>query len=208
MNYLNFDDGVKLVWAARESITEYLNRSDFDRNEIESKLKGSGFDKRYGIFVTLYNYKNSNLRGCVGFPRAVGKLRDSVIDAALSAAFEDYRFGSLGKGELGNVVLEVSVLSPMERIEGNPDYLMENVNIGEDGLLIEYQGYSGLLLPIVAVEEKFDSKTFLEEVCMKAGLKGNEWKDGSAKLYKFQTQIFKEKSPAGEVYEVDLSNLD
>ncbi len=207
MNYLNLAEGKKLVWAARESIEEYLNNKYINRHAIESELDSDRLNEKEGIFVTLYNYNNSSLRGCVGFPRAVGKLKESIIDAALSAAFEDYRFGPLRKGELNNIILEASVLSPMERIAGDQNYLIKSIDIGKDGLLIEYQGYTGLLLPIVAVEEKFDSERFLEEVCIKAGLEGDEWKESSAKLYKFQTQVFKEKSPGGEIYEVDLLNM-
>ncbi len=62
--------------------------------------------------------------------------------------------------------------------------------MGEDGLVIEAEGRSGLLLPQVAPEQGWDRERFLEGVCMKAGLPPDAYKWEDAKLQKFQAHIF------------------
>jgi hypothetical protein len=70
--------------------------------------------------------------------------------------------------------------------------------------MIEYSGYSGLLLPQVPVEQKWNSESFLHNLCLKAGISPKSWKNKSCKIYKFQAQIFSEKTPNGEIIESDL----
>ena len=79
--------------------------------------------------------------------------------------------------------------------------ILEEINIGKDGLICQYNKSSGLLLPQVATENKMNAKEFLDCVCNKAGLPQNTWKKPECKIYKFQAQIFLEKSPNGEVKE-------
>ncbi len=204
MKVLNLDEGKLLVSAARESIKEYQKNKNFDKTLIISKLKSPELNSKFGIFVTLYSHKDNELKGCVGFPRPIEKLKDSIVDAALSAAFEDYRFSNIKRDELDHIVIEVSILSEMKQLKGNPNSFPDQIKIGEDGLLIEYGVYNGLLLPIVAVEQKFNSEEFLKETCLKAGVCEDCWNKPEAKVYKFQTQIFKEESPNGEVKEINL----
>jgi len=67
-------------------------------------------------------------------------------------------------------------------------------------LLVKGEVNSGLLLPIVAVEQNWDSLVFLEQTCMKAGLAANSWKEvDKCKVYKFQTEVFSEEAPKGKI---------
>ena len=59
-----------------------------------------------------------------------------------------------------------------------------------------------MLLPIVAVQQKWQKRRFLEETCRKAGINSDYWTQPNVKLYKFETQIFEEESPAGRVIEI------
>jgi len=77
---------------------------------------------------------------------------------------------------------------------------LKKIKIGKDGLIIEYGVlYKGLLLPQVPVQYDWDVKTYLEHLCMKAGLFVDTWLNQKVKIYKFQAQIFMEKKPNGEV---------
>lgn len=88
--------------------------------------------------------------------------------------------------ELERVYLEISVLSPFQRLTDPMQ-----VEVGTHGLLILKGDRQGLLLPQVAVEEGWDREAFLEGVCGKAGLPASCWREGAA-LYTFTVVAFGE----------------
>ena len=196
---MNLKEGEKLVKIARQELESYF------KNEEVKKWDVSGFKKKLGVFVSLHTYPENNLRGCIGFPVAQMPLWQSVREAAKAAAFEDPRFLPLSKEELKEIIIEISVLTKPELIkEKNPEDIANSIKIGKDGLIIEYSGYSGLLLPQVPVEQKWNSESFLHNLCLKAGISPKSWKNKSCKIYKFQAQIFLEKTPNGEITETQL----
>ena len=176
------EQGKKLLRLARKSIEE-----EFNRNKIE-KIELDEFKEKSGIFVTINKIKNKKkeLRGCVGFPYAIFSLGEAVIKAAKSAAFSDPRFLPLKEEELKEIKIEISVLTHPEICEKN------DVKIGKDGLICDYLGHSGLLLPQVAVERKMTRDEFIKSLCQKAGLDKDSYKKQGFKLFKFQCQIFSE----------------
>lgn len=165
------------------------------RDSIKSRLGGpqpkiKGFEHKRGVFVTLKI--NDELRGCIGFPQPSFPLGQSVAEASQQSAFNDPRFPALEKEDLEKVKIEISVLTKPEEITGEKQNLPKKIEIGKDGLIIEKNGYSGLLLPQVPVEWKWTSERFLEQLCIKAGLPMDAWKDKDAKVYKFQADVFSE----------------
>ena len=114
-----------------------------------------------------------------------GPLHRTVEDMAVQAAFADPRFCPLNPNELDDLDIEISVLTPLERIR-DPS----QVEVGKHGLLIRKKFHSGLLLPQVATEHGWDRVQFLEWTCRKASLPPNAWKDADAKLYVFSADIF------------------
>lgn len=167
-------------------------------NEIPSKKE---FLEKRGIFVTLKTFPKNELRGCIGYPYPTMPLWNAVIKAAESAAFEDNRFEAVTFEELEKTAIEISVLTIPIEIDCSKGELPAKIEIGKDGLIIQSQYGSGLLLPQVAIEEKWNSKTFLEHLCHKAGLPPEFWKQKEAKIFKFQAQIFKETKPSGKIEE-------
>ena len=148
MNFQNISDsdGKILVKMARTVVTKYLtnNTKIFDHDFKEK------FSFNAGVFVTIND--KSGLRGCIGFPFAIKKLSDALTDAAISASTEDPRFPSITQNELNNLVFEVTVLSDAEEIStSSPEEIIQEVKIGRDGLIIEKDSQSGLLLPQVPV---------------------------------------------------------
>lgn len=185
---LDSKQGNYLIEIARKSIL-----SAFDSKEIRDydlKLDKELKEKR-GVFVTLN--LNNELRGCIGFPNPIMPLYKAVMEAARAAAFEDPRFTPLTKEESKELKIEISVLTKPEEIkESKPEHISKDVNVGKDGLIIEYSGFTGLLLPQVAKEYKWNAEKFLEQTCIKAGISPKSWKNKSCKIYKFQAQIFTE----------------
>jgi len=205
MHVYDEKQGHALVKAARNSIEFYIMNPNFKKETIQETLEE--FEKPHGVFVTLEHYPTRELRGCVGFPRALGPLKESVIDAAIAAAFEDLRFVSVSKPELGDLLVEVSVLSELTQIVGSAKKRLDSIEVGRDGLMVQYGMYSGLLLPIVAVEQKWTKKKFLEETCIKAGLHADYWSQPNVKIYKFETQVFREEEPGGKIKEVEFNTI-
>ena len=71
---------------------------------------------------------------------------------------------------------------------------IKKINIGKDGLMCEYEGMGGLLLPQVASENKWDGEEFLRQLCYKAGLNPDAWRQDGFKLWKFTAKIIKEEN--------------
>ena len=193
---LSLAQGKKLVKLARKSIESF-----FEGKKLEYEKEKKEFDKPKGVFVTILEWPSKRLRGCIGFPKPIKPLADAVVEASKAAAFADPRFIPLKKEELSSVIFEVSVLTEPKLIEAKPQELLKEIEIGKDGLIVELAGFSGLLLPQVAVEYGLNSLEFLRATCIKAGLPAEAWINPKCKVYKFQAQVFSETKPKGNVIE-------
>ena len=195
---LSLEEGKFLVELARKAVEEHLKnrKSIIVPEDASEKLL-----QRCGVFVTINSLKRGEkrLRGCIGYPYPATPLAQAVIESAVSSATQDPRFHPLSADELGDVVFEVSVLTPPQIIEAekSSEYPAK-IKVGEDGLIVERGMFKGLLLPQVPVEWKWNEEEFLCQCCIKAGLPPDCWLMASAKIYKFQAIIFEEKKPRGE----------
>ena len=196
MNFQNIseNDGKILVKMARTVVTKYLTNNT---KALDHDFKEK-FSFNAGVFVTIND--KSGLRGCIGYPLAVKKLSDALTDAAISASTDDPRFPSIRQNELNDLVFEVTILSETEEISASlSDEIIQEIKIGRDGLIIEKNFQSGLLLPQVPVEYNWSVVDFLNHTCHKAGLPNGSWKDKDTKISKFQGIIFREILPNGEI---------
>lgn len=149
----------------------------------EVKIDSENLKSKRGAFVTLK--KQGHLRGCIGYIKAYKPLWETVQEMAIAAAFHDPRFPSLKPDEVKQLTFEISVLSPFKRIKD-----INEIEVGKHGLYM-VRGYrSGLLLPQVATEYKWDRETFLQETCYKAGLPLDSWKDKETEIYIFSADYF------------------
>jgi len=170
---------------ARQAIIDEFNDADTDTNALGIH------DLKRGVFVTLH--KNNELRGCIGYPLAVMKLGQGLVQAARSAAFKDPRFPPVKKEELPFIKMEVSLLTVPELIKvKKPAEYAEKIEVGRHGLMIEKGMNSGLLLPQVATENNLNSEEFLMMLCQKAGIPSNSWKAEDAKIYSFEADVVSE----------------
>lgn len=192
---ISLSQAKKLIKLARESISCAFSDGEI---KVEEKVKKE-FSDILGVFVTLN--KDGQLRGCIGFPESVYPLYEGVIKAARSAAFSDPRFMPLEKGELKDITVEISVLTRPTRIDvKEASEYVKKVKVGRDGLIVRSSYGNGLLLPQVATEYKWDSKTFLEQTCVKAGLEPDRWQNlDEVSIFRFQSQVFSEIRPNDEV---------
>lgn len=166
---------------ARNAITEFV--ADGKIIPTPEKYPQELHDKK-GVFVSLHT--GSILRGCVGF-LARRSILENLRDAAVEVC-KDSRFFPVCENELKCLTMEVSLLSNAKIINaGSSEDLLEKINAGRDGLIIEKDGRSGLFLPQVWKDIP-DKKDFLCHLCGKASLPEDAWTNG-AKICKFGAEV-------------------
>lgn len=180
------------------SISEKKYLLDLARKSIEYRLEhgtsykpekpdGEILNQELAVFVTLNKF--DNLRGCIGQLIAGEPLYLAVSHMAESSAFNDHRFNRVSEKELDDVKIEISVLSPQQKIEN-----IDEIRMGIDGVWIKKGFQSGVFLPQVAMETGWDKKTFLENLCShKAGLAKDAYLDKDTEIYIFQVEKFREE---------------
>lgn len=197
---LTITEGETAVRLARTAIKECLKNG----RKIQPEKLPDVFKEKRGVFVTLNTKKErKELRGCIGRPYPILPLGEAIILSAINAAREDPRFYPVEPGEVGDLFIEVTILTVPKRIKAKPREIPENIVIGRDGLIVSTNLSSGLLLPQVAVEHGFDSTEFLCQTCIKAGLMPDAWLEG-VEVYSFEGQIFEEIEPGGKIKEKDI----
>lgn len=149
----------------------------------EISVASKKLNEKRGAFVTLH--KKGTLRGCIGYIRPQKPLHQTIREMADAAAFQDSRFKPVTRGELDDLEIEISVLTPLSRIAR-----VDEIEVGKHGIYIIRDVHSGILLPQVATENRWDRKTFLEHTCTKAGLSKDAWKDKATEIYIFSADIF------------------
>ena len=145
-----------------------------------------GLNLRRGAFVTLT--QRGQLRGCIGQFTSREPLYKVVSEMAVEASSHDYRFAPVTPGDLKEVKVEISVLSDPARIDD-----WRKHRLGTDGVIVRRGFASGVFLPQVATETKWDLETFLGELCsQKAGLPWDSYKEHDTQLLTFQADVFSE----------------
>ena len=167
---------------ARKAVVEAVSRRALPDTYPSERI----FAERRGVFVTLHTAKR--LQGCIGVIEAKDPLGDAIVHCAASAALEDPRFAPMKPDQLGELSIEISLLSPAQPIAP------ESIEIGRHGLLVLLHGQRGLLLPQVAIEHRLTRQQFLEETCRKAGLPREAWRDPEVRIFGFTCEIFSENS--------------
>lgn len=178
-NVFSEEERAFLYQLARGAIEHHLSGRPLPTRQGETR----GLSEKRGAFVTLKTH--GQLRGCIGHIQALKPLSQTVIDMAQAAAFQDPRFPPLSKEELKDLSIEISALTPFRQIKN-----IQEIQVGKHGLYIERGYHSGLLLPQVAEEYGWDTQTFLEQTCQKAGLPKDAWKDSKTKIQIFSAEIF------------------
>ncbi len=176
---LSAAEKVELLDLARKTLVSFVK----DGSAAPFRTENARFTAPRGAFVTLT--KKGELRGCIGFIEPVMPLHKTVQDCTVYAASEDPRFPAVTAAELKDIAVEISVLTPLRRID-DPRL----VQVGKHGLVISRGERKGLLLPQVAVEFGWDREEYLAEACLKAGLPADAWRKG-AEVYVFEAIVFR-----------------
>ena len=193
------DDGKTLVSIARRTVDQYVTK---ETKPTPPENTPENLWEKSGVFVTLNSVVEStvSLRGCIGRPYPTQPLIEATIDSAVDSAVNDPRFRRVTPDELDSIIVELSVLTPPVKLEyTNPSELLSLVEVGRDGLIAVQGMRRGLLLPQVPVDWGWDTRTFLEHTCNKAGLSPSAWMDEKTEFLGFQAEIFGEETPHGDI---------
>lgn len=174
----------RLLEIGREAIFYRLSRGSvppFSITEPELQEKAAAF-------VSLHLDKD--LRGCIGTLTAEHPLWEAVAEMSVAAATGDPRFPSLTTRDLPRTDLEISVLTPFVPIE--PDAII----VGTHGLYLAKGPRRGVLLPQVAPQFGWSREEYLAQICRKAGLTEDAWRDKDTRLFSFGAEVFSNTSEA------------
>jgi MEMO1 family protein len=180
---LTDQDKQDLLSIARRTIEQYLI------NRTVQEIDASGFSSTIktpcGAFVTLH--ENKELRGCIGRFDATEPLYKVVERMAIASSTEDYRFQPVTADETGKLEIEISVLTPMQKIKS-----IDEIQLGKHGIYIKKGSRSGTFLPQVATETGWTKEEYLGHCAQdKAGIGWDGWKD--AEIFTYEALVFSER---------------
>jgi len=128
------------------------------------------------------------LRGCIGRFNPELPLFKVVQNMAVAAGTQDYRFPKVQPDELADIEFEISVLSPMKKIES-----IDEIELGRHGIYIKKGSSSGTFLPQVARHTGWTLEEFLGHCARdKARIGWEGWKD--AEIFIYEAFVFSEKT--------------
>ncbi len=181
---LSIKDKNILLAISRYVIKKYLETGKVPDVEPVFSIRDL-LKEKSGLFVTLK--KGDKLRGCIGTLKGVEPLYLGVVNNSINSAFRDPRFPVLKKGELEKLKIEISVMTPLEKIKN-----YRKIRLGKDGVILKKGYYQAVYLPQVAVETGWDLNTFLGNLSKKAGLSFSGYRSKETEFYIFQADIFGE----------------
>ena len=176
-----------LLKIARETLEFYLKNKTLPI--IREEFLPERLIEKKGCFVTLY--KKGKLRGCIGTLLPLEPLYRCVIRNSINAALHDIRFKPVSFNELKDIKIEISVLTEAKEVKfKNWKELLEKIT-RKDGIILIKEGRSATYLPQVW-EQLPEKELFLSNLCIKAGLLPDCWKEEGVRIKKYQAQVFKE----------------
>ncbi len=203
---LNESEKTSLLKLARKAVEVYCHERRVLNVEDAGIELTPALRRPLGAFVTLFKKRSDeppiasdpdekercdhDLRGCIGYIWPIKPLYEAVIDNAVGACSKDYRFHPVSGSELPLLKLEISVLTPLQRVASTDDIVL-----GKHGIVLYAKGRQSVFLPHVATEFGWTLAETLDQLCLKAGLAAGEWRQ-NAKFDVFESIMFEE----GEIH--------
>lgn len=176
-------DKKDLLHIARITLDTYIKKKK--RPKIDTGGFSDELFTKCGVFVTLHI--DGQLRGCIGRFTPNEPLYEVVREMAIASSTQDSRFPPVGKSELNDIDIEISVLTPLKKIES-----IDEIEMGKHGIYIKKGYASGTFLPQVAEQTSWTLEEFLGHCARdKARIGWDGWKD--AEVYTYEAIVFDEK---------------
>lgn len=164
------------VLLAKEAVENYIKEK---RVIFPSGNLPQEFNRKAGVFVTIMAGKE--LKGCIGtYLPTEENIAKEIIQNAIAAATEDYRFGSIQKEELDSLSYSVYILKTPVAVKDQSE-----LNPRKFGIIVKADKRSGLLLPDL---EGVDTKEQqISIACEKGGIDPQKEKIA---IYKFTVEKY------------------
>lgn len=180
---LSNEEKETLLSLARSTLETYSSTGALPKIDVPITTT---LQEKYGVFVTLK--KNGELRGCIGHIIPRNSLYQSVIENTINSSVNDRRFLPVKSAEVSDISIEISVLSPLQKIAGPEEFVA-----GKEGILIRKGEASAVFLPQVALEQGWDRSETLCQLCRKAGLPSTAWESDDVEFFVFTADVFHER---------------
>lgn len=185
---LNEQDEQQLINIAQTSIKYGLEFGE--QLVIKNEEYSKELQKLRAVFITLKC--DGNLRGCTGTLEPIMPLANAVAHSAYNSAFHDHRFPPVENEEFNDLNISISILSPKEEMRFvNQEDLLSQIRPRTDGLVVEYNGQRGTLLPSVW-DDITNKQDFLNTVKQKAGFERDFWSD-NMRVMRYTTHTINQK---------------
>lgn len=181
--------GASLAQLARAAIRDAVGGPRLVRPS------GAWTATRVGTFVSLH-WHGGALQGCVGSLEPVRGIVDDVVRNADAAAMRDPRGRALVLADVDHLEVELSILSPLERVPGASEAeIVAQLRPGIDGVVLELGAHAGTLLPAVWADVP-DVAAFWHGLKRKAGLATSAW-SAAAEVWRYTAARFVDPAPGG-----------
>ena len=185
---VNLKNQSYLLSLARQALETHVKTGkpiQIDDSQLDEEITKDG-----ATFVTLH--KHGQLRGCIGTLSAYQPIYQDVIEHAIAAGTQDFRFPSMQANELAQLHYEISILSNPEPLPySSPDELLSKLQVGVHGVVISSGFQRATFLPQVW-ESLPDKEDFLNHLCRKMGASANAWRKNHYDVSVYQVQEFAE----------------
>ena len=177
---------LELARRTLKSVTANGSLPEMSEKDVPPTL----LEKR-ACFVTLT--KGGALRGCIGHLTAIEPLHQAVADNARNAALRDPRFPPVQPDEVGELKIEISVLTqPQPLAFTSPEDLVDKLHPNEDGVLLHIGERTATFLPQVWAQIP-DKVKFLEHLSQKAGCEPSAWRGKDVSVEVYHVECFEEE---------------
>lgn len=189
---LSYEDGIRAVELARESIESYVLHG---QREQPGSMRDA-FYQRTGALVRIESTRGrGSLRGCAGAYQTNDQLGHAIVDAAISAASDDSCGSEVRAAELNTIGVSTCIVRSLV-LTDDP---LSDLELGRHGVAVDAGEKGGWLYPTIPVENDWSTHEYLDRTCRKAGLPPNAWQDDGVMVVLFEGDVFREREPKGSV---------
>ncbi|NLX11987.1 MAG: AmmeMemoRadiSam system protein A [Chloroflexi bacterium] len=143
-------------------------------------------------FVTLRHAATHQLRGCTGTLVARRPLAQEVVFMTMQTACHDPRFFPVTPGEVPELAIEISVLTPPQTLVfSGPDDLVSRLRPGVDGVTLMLNNRRATFLPQVWLSYP-DPCVFLDLLCEKMGGLPGDWRSPQIEVETYEAIVIEE----------------
>ncbi len=183
-DFIGAEDQALLLTLAREVVRQAAAGGMAPNCQQFAARVTPALQQKTGCFVTLT--VRGRLRGCIGEILPERPLWQAVCRQAANAAIDDPRFNPLSTAEEPAVQIEISVLTPPQKIDSWRD-----IELGRHGVILYRDHHAAVFLPQVATEQGWSREELLANLALKAGLSPDGWR--GAEFEVFEAQVFGEE---------------